>query len=672
MNARAVFLALVIAGCSTPVTLVVPPDAPVSDGGPGLPHCEVTGETWTDLGSPLETVGLLPPLSQPVAIAPDGTVAVASLRGVRVDTSGRFEALPTTGLPDTVRVTALTWHDGGWWIGTDGAPGASVYRFDGAAWLERGRPTEGGITQLLSMGTTLVAHAFIDVALLTDAAASAWTVVPRASDEFVSDVVVGRRGLYVLFRGVTGRLAWSADGSDFEDLPLGDTSSLGDLAAGGGLVVAAGGLGFSSGYELLDERDPAPSFRHVPLADGAPAPVWLGEDGSVIHRSVGVDTYVSDGLEGPLFPMNDVLPPFTSTGVNVVFFVAGDASSFVVPVAVTGGTRMVRSRDHGRTYAPVARLASPATALELSSDGTTAVVRVLDDLGSWRSYASRSGAWDEVVLPDLTLEGVTGLPGLLITRTSEYGDVPPHVSRDGGRTFEPLAAGYPGYDTNAGSALRVASDFALDDRGRVLVATVGGVTSICCTGTKVGWDYRSGAGIWRWDGAWTPLNAGIPIESGPDGFGGPPFRSDIDAVSASDAGVFAVLRGRGVYRLAADRWQPHGAGLPLDGSVGLTSVRDASGRSRALAYGSSGLYREESGLWVPLAGEASSVAARVDLLVRADGATLSASSDAGDHWAPLPAAEGEARWLALTDDALYAVFADHHTRTLAVECTEGE
>lgn len=674
-----------VTGCVEPITLVVVPDAGSPDAPPPrLPHCEIPeGASWVELGSPLSAVGLLPPLSQPIAMA-DGVIATASLDRVYTNASGAFVALPSAGLPSGLRISALTHHDGTWWIGTDGAPGDTLFRFEpaGARWEGRGRPFEGGVLQLVSAGTVLVVHTQFDAFFSDDPRTSSYRVLPRAMDEFVSDVAATSRGIYVVLRGLTTRVVFAADGVDFVEVPSDAPLPGDDLAATDGLVIVS--PLFGSGYARLDEGDAVPSFRFVPVAPGAPIPSYLGRDGTVVAQS-NLNPYFGAGLDGPFFEAGDHRPAFNTPGASLLWYLASDATSFVLPTAVSGGTLVERSTDRGRSFSPAATARTPALALELASDGTTPMLRLRGELGEWKLFALREGdAWEEVRLPHRTFAGVTGLArsagmGRFVSRTSEYGQELPHQSTDGGRTWQPLDFYFPAYDTNAGSALRVTSGFALDVEGRLLAGTVGGITSICCTGSKVGWDYRTGAGVWRYTDGWTALNAGIPIESGPDPLGGPPFRSDVEGIVASEVGVFARLRGRGVYRLVADRWSPDGRGLPLDLPLTLFTFVDDTGRPRVAAYAADALYVrevEDDGLWIPARFEATAVAlaAQRDLLVASRSDGLFSSGDAGETWSPLslPIEAGVAPHVAFTRDRLYLVGEDHRMRALPVTCTEGE
>jgi hypothetical protein len=687
-SARSLALSLLVLGCTDPVVLIVHGEAGVPDAPPPTrDHCEIDdAEGYVELGSPLDAVGLLPPLAQPIAVgrgALEGVTAVASLDRVYVDASGSFQPLPALGLPSGIRITALGFHEGTWWLGTHGGAGPTVFRFDAALgrWEDRGRPIDReGVVQLFSLGTALVVHTGRDLFLLDDPSTTAYRGLPRSEDEVVSDVVVTARGLYASLRGPSTRVLFSSDGTTFVDVPS-DRSFVGpDLAAGRGAVIVSGGLSGGAGYARLDEADPTPTFRFVAGTFDSLVPAWIGDDGTVLWRTGSRFTF-GTSIDGPLVGGGSDAVSNTSTGVALVWFIASDARSMVIPTAVSGGTLVVRSSDHGRTFAPAARENAPALSLELSSDGTTPVLRVRGDRGEWRLFALREGdVWEEITgaLPHPSFAGVSGVEGALLSRTTEYGDTLPHVSYDGGRTWAALDFYFPSYSTNAGSALRVTSDFARDAEGRFLAATVGGTTAICCTGSKTGWGYLPGAGIWRYTDRWTPLNAGIPIEAPPDGGGGPPFRSDIDSISASEAGVFAVLRGRGVYRLVGDRWEEAGVGLPLDATLRLFSVRDEAGVPHAGAFDAEGMYvQAPSDVWlaVELDGTLTAVATRTDLLVRAGSAGLFASNDAGATWSPLPPLEGTdlgVRLLSLTRDRLYVVGEDHRVRALRVHCTEAE
>lgn len=671
--------------CTSPAGVIVAPDAapprPPSDAGTPVPptaaHCEpAEGASWTSLGNPLSAAPLLD-LTADVVAMHDGVI-VAGGRGVLYATEeGAWTELPWTGLPEGA-VSAIAWHDGAWVVAIDANLRVEdgVFRLDASgAWSSLGAPpvrnTASAVIQLVSIAGRLLAHTQSTELFALDEASGDWVKIEIG--DAVMDLVSTDAAAYASSRISHAEtiVYRSTDGEVWEAIPAEvGTPGAADLVAGPGFVLVVDRFatpGAAGPMLRLDESEGASAMLR---AEGAPSrvPVWIAEDGTVLSVD-GTELWAADSLEAEPRLVPGIRPFTSGTGAARILSAASEGSAIVLPATVDGGMRIVRSDDRAASFRSAATADRPATILELASDDRELLLRVRDDTGAARTFRLEEGAWIDVsgAIPDPSMDGITGIPGWFVTRTAEYAQTAPFRSSDGGRTWERLAAGFPSYLTNAGPALRRVSAYAEDGEGRLYAGTIGGWTQVCCTGQELPLERRTGAGIWRLGAiGWAPLNAGVPIEAGPDPLGGPPFRSDVHALASTGAGVFASLVGRGVYRLVADRWHPHAFGLPLDVAPELVAVGET-----ALAWWPEGMAVLEGGVWAPRGGgPIAAVTARADLLVRATDDGLSWSNDLGVTWSPLPPLDGVVG-LAVTRDRLYARTGAQAVHALPIACTEG-
>lgn len=675
---------LALLACSTPVDVITEPDAraPEPDAGPTSPppptadHCEPAGDAaWVPLGNPLAAAPLLDWSAEVVAMH-DGVIAAGGRERFYVTRDGAWIELPWEGMPPG-RVAAIARHDGAWVIALkDTVPVDNrVFRFDEAAgtWTSLGAPVEdvrlAGVAQLVAFDGGLLAHTQ-DTQLFAYDGAGGWRAIglDAIALDGVMDVVTTGAVAYASSRVSFSEtvIYRSTDGELWEAIPAeGSVPGATDLVAGPGMILASRFASADLSMLRLDESDgPGATLRVVEAPSRLPT--WIADDGTVLFVD-RTELFAADSLEATPRLVADIRPISGGNGGARFLRAASEGSAIVLPSRLPDGMRIVRSDDRARSFRSAAGVASPAAMLELASDGRELVLRVRDDAGDAQAFRLDAGAWVGVTLPDPSVDGITGIEGWLLTRTAEYADEPPSRSSDGGRTWEPLASGFPRYFSNVGIVLRRVSAFAEDDEGRLYAGTLGGATSVCCTGSKIGWTQRTGAGIWRFDElGWAPVNAGVPVESEPDALGGPPFRSNVRSLARTGAGLFASLAGRGVHRLVADRWREHSTGIPLDVTPDLVAIEET-----AAAWWPMGLAVLEEGVWVPRGASAlTDVTARADLLVRADTEGVSWSNDRGGTWSELPPLEGVVE-LAITNDRLYARTAAHAVHALAIECTEG-
>jgi len=673
-------LALALVACSSPVDVITEPDAraPEPDAGPTPPtpradHCEpAVDAAWVPLGNPLAAAPLLHWSAEVVAMH-DGVIAAGGREHFYVTRDGGWTELPWAGMPPG-RVAAIAWHDGAWVLALkDTVPVDNrVFRFDEAAgtWTSLGAPVAdvrlAGVAQLVAFDGGLLAHTQ-DTQLFAYDGAGGWRAISLDGGGAM-DVVTTGAVAYASRRISFSETAVyrSTDGEVWEAIPAeGSVSGATDLVAGPGMILAGRFASTDLSMLRLDESD-GPDARLRVVEATSRLPTWIADDGTVLFMD-GTELFAADSLEATPRLVPDMRPIAGGNGGARFLRAASEGSAIVLPSRITDGMRIVRSDDRALSFRSAASAASPAAMLELASDGRELVLRVRDDAGDAQTFRLDADAWVGVTLPDPSVDGITGIEGWLLTRTAEYADEPPSRSSDGGRTWEPLASGFPSYFSNTGVVLRRVSAFAEDDEGRLYAGTIGGATSVCCTGSKLGFTQRTGAGIWRFEElGWAPVNAGVPVESEPDALGGPPFRSDVRALASTKAGLFASLVGRGVRRLVADRWREDSSGLPLDVTPELVAIGDT-----AAAWWPMGLAVLEEGVWVPRGSSAlTGVTARADLLVRADTEGVSWSNDRGAAWSELPPLEGVVE-LAITNDRLYARTAEHAVHALAIECTEG-
>jgi hypothetical protein len=660
-------IALWILGCSDPVTLIVVPDggasdAPIARPPPVTETCEID-PTFTDLGSPLFGDRLFHSFAQAVAIH-GGTIAVASFGEVLLTDGIEWRPLPNEGLP-AAHALSIAFFDETWWVSLE-AEDPAIYAYDqGAArWEPRGTPGESFFpVELIPFGEHLLVLSSDGLFALEGE--GSWRAMEL--DGFVFDTVATSRFVYASVTRVGGDrvIVRSSDLEAWTVVPH-DASRIEavDLAAAGDIVLAFPGLGGAGGYHRLDERG-EPSFVAVDTGSD-PVPTWIAEDGTVMSRRSG-DIAFAPSL-GAGWVSSPGLAPFAdSTGLAFFWRIASEGSTIVLSTQVSGGNRVLASRDHGRTFAPPASARSAAPILEAATDGETYLLRVRGDDGDHRLFVhGEDGFVDRTaLLRDRAIAGVTGIDGAFVTRPAEYSDTAPQISFDGGLAWTPLSSGYPIYDTNAGSGVRVATGFARDPDERLYVSTIGGITSLCCDGTKTPWDYRPGSGVWRLTvDEWSPLNAGIPVEYGPPPSGGPPFRSDVLSIASTEAGMFAVLLGRGVYTLVGDRWRATGVGLPLDRDVSLLPFEDT-----AIAWSEDGVFVRDGDLWTEGArvGIPSSVATRADLVVVASDEGLFVSSDGAATFGALDAVDDPVLVTA-TRDRLYVTDRSNRVHVAAITC----
>ena len=671
---------LALMACSSPVDVITEPDAraPEPDAGPTptprADHCEPAGDaSWVPLGNPLAAAPLLDWTAEVLAMH-EGVIAAGGRERFYVTRDGGWTELPWAGLPPG-RVAAIARHEGAWVLALkDTVPVDNrIFRFDEAAgtWTSLGAPVEDDrlatVAQLVAFDGGLLAHTQ-DTQLFAYDGAGGWRAIALdGAGDGVMDVVTTGAVAYASSRISFSETAFyrSTDGELWEAIPVeGSVPGATDLVAGPGMILASRFASADLSMLRLDESDgPGATLRVVEATSRLPT--WIADDGTVFFMD-RTELFAADSLEAAPRLVPDILPLAGGNGGARFLRAASEGSAIVLPSRLTVGMRIVRSDDRALSFRSTAS-AVPAVMLELASDGRELVLRVRDDAGDAQAFRLDADAWAGVTLPDPSAAGVSGIEGWLLTRTAEYADEPPSRSSDGGRTWEPLASRFPTYFSNVGIVLRRVSAFAEDDEGRLYAGTIGGATSVCCTGSMTGFTQRTGAGMWRLEElGWAPVNAGVPVEAEPDALGGPPFRSDVRALANTKAGLFASLVGRGVRRLVADRWREHSSGIPLDVTPELVAIGET-----AAAWWPTGLAVLEGGVWVPRGSSAlTDVTARADLLVRADAEGVSWSNDRGAAWSELPPLEGVVE-LAITRDRLYARTAEHAVHALAIACTEG-
>lgn len=691
-------LGLFTLGCSQPLPIVGEPDAGSPDaasadaGSPATTgtHCELAeGASFVDLGSPLSAEAVLG-TSQEVLATHEGAVAAASWGEVHVSSrGGDWEALSSDGLPHD-RIGAITFHDGTWWVGLAFAAPPLVFRYvdEATGWEAAGTPSAGsaaGVLSLISFEGSLLASTFEGLFVLEPP--STWRPIDFAGG-FVQDVVTSDGAVYVVMRSADGEtiIQRSTDLATWETLPweAGVVSEPADLAAGGGIVIATPGLFGTNGYYRFDAA--TRSFVAVPTPDGI-VPTWIAEDGTVMGMQrvdFGSEAVFAAALGEEWSPPSGLTPGSNTSGTAIVWNIASEGTAifigeelgtitpFGVPIDL--GTRLLRSDDHGRTFRAAISARHPAPILDASTDGDTYLVRLRGDLNEVHYVALASDdTWVDrtELLASPALDGVSGLEvgdrGMFVTRPSEYSQVVPQVSENGALTWSPLELGYPTYSTNISWGVRRTSAYAMDADGRLYGATIGGVTSLCCDGSKTPWGYRPGAGVWRYAAEeWRPVNAGIPIEAPPAPIGGPPFRSDVRSIAWTALGMLAVFEGRGVHRLAGDRWYPENVGLPLELVPTIAALEDT-----AIAWGDGRLFVLDRGVWITAdAGtELVSVAARHDLLARAAGEGVAISTDRGESWTTLEGVERPV-FVTLSRDRLFVTDDAQRVHAIAIRCTE--
>ena len=507
---------------------------------------------------------------------------------------------------------------------------------------------------------------------------------------FVEDVAVRGHEVFVAVIGSDGEptIQRSTDLASWAPVPFdAGISQPRDLASGDGIVIATPGIAGNDGYYRLDAA--GARFVAVRTDDGV-VPTWIGEDGTAMAQRSGPsgnEMVFADALGAAWRPAADVFPEFGSSGVSFEWAVASEGTGIlfaqqlpiggVSPIGVNlpdgGATRVLRSDDHGATFVPFVTVRPAAAILEASSDGTTLIVRVRGAAAQTQYVAlDETDAWVDrtAAFPTRALDGVTGLE----SGTGERRDATVGITRSRTRRCRTtvVAPGRrsisPTRRSSATSRGRCGAPPATHSTRAACCATIGGFTSLCCDGSETGGSgYRPGAGVWRLvDGAWQPLNAGIPIAFGPPPSGGAPFRTDIASIASTDRGLLATLVGRGVYGLRDDRWSPVGAGLPVDAVPTLAALDDT-----AIAWGDGGIYVLEEDVWASRAADADAteVVTRHDLAMAATGVGVQVSTNRGAHWTTLGGVDNP-RHLAVSRTRLFATDAASHVHAIALTCTE--
>ena len=687
-------------GCTETVRIVVERDAGPDasaldaevdagvDAGVLREHCEIAGDSWRML--PAVATGDSPRSITAITAAPGEDLVIGGFDELhRLDTD-RFVPVDRTGLPEPLQVRALSWHQGELWVGLSPREGDTVFHRVGDGWVGAGNP--GTARSLLSVGEAL--FAFNGFALFRHEEGT-WN--PVAEAEGIVDAVRSAGFLYVSIRPVTGPpvVRRTADGSSWETVPVEGEYEF-DLVAAGTRVYLTN-LTSDATRVLLDETVAEPRFVAAGFPVGDPVLEWASPAGPRLGRLANELYYAAaEGAPWRAEPDLDVRPQ--TNGLTEDWPAAAYEGALVVVSQIpfsTDSTVLAATGD--AAFRALASAAVPTPVETILSDGRelfafAAGEDALPDLfryeltGTSEGWSSVSAGLPRGDVGELPYAGVLGAAvaprgqsfgrGVLITRPRVLDSLGPAISTDGGETWAPMAEGYPSYKSSAGRAYRDFHSHALDARGRVVLGTVGGLTSICCTGGMAPFRDLPGSGIWRaTPGAlWAPLNAGVPVEAGPDDLGGPPFRSDVGALVRADGELYATLFARGVFRLDADRWVEDRQGLPIEGEPELGALAGAP-----IAVYPEAIYHRLDGTWSALGlpsdlGPIQAWAARGNLLVVADG-RLHTSLDGGASW-ELSTSAGEAsstlQLLTLVNEegagAIVGRSAEHRIFRLPIQC----
>lgn len=702
------FTLLLLVGCENAVSVIDAADASLeSDAGPdaasdagldlgvdtGARSCRVVDDAaWSDVPSPSMVTQKLDWGTGRFAIHGDTTMAYGENTLLYSASRGAaFEAFPRDGLPDDHQIKAIGWVDGTWWmnVGTPVETGwlSFVYAWneDTHTWTSVGELDMFVVDFVQTDSLVLLYTASLSVyrrvdethfALAFDPPEEWWRGVldVAATNEFIYLTTEDENGHVAVMRTSDG-IAWNRIAIDLEE---GEDITAADLAASGTTVVL-NTTWSNTEYFLLDESDGSDTFMRFPT-DHLVQPVWFADDGTVIGRvQVGstTDFYAAASLAGPWTHL--VGKDFQSFSLGSGFdyyFIQSEGSRIVHSRAIAFSQFSIEeSADHGVSWTASVTELVPGVISDLTSDGSTLLVRATHEDGTHGLFV-RDGdvPWRESTIPGVSLGSgsvsVVGVGTRYLARPSTFGDSTPYISSDHGLSWSQLANAWPSYFSNTGTSWRNISGVALASDGSLLVGTVGGQTALEGTGSKVGWAYRTGSGIWQLgeSNVWEPSNAGVPIEA--DGeYGGPPFRADVQSIVARGDDAFASLVGRGVYKLVAGRWQVFGAGLPVESS----SAQLVSTREDVFAFTNVGVYVLEGDIWTALdLGTPTTVlVGQGNLLVRADAAHVETSIDGGETFVALPALAGVAR-IAVSDRELFVATNNNTIHALALVCESAE
>lgn len=686
MKELTVFVAALAAlspGCSESITVIVPVadgGAPARDAGPAPDagrawSCRVDeGAAWTEL-PPVATAGrALGPLTFAIAARAADDVLVGGFDLlVRFD-GARLVDVPRAGLPSSPHIGAVGWHAGEPYVGLDGGR-PNVFRWDGSSWIAE-PPLPAPAARFFSRGGALLAF---DRTRLHRLTAEGWVSLFEAG---VTDVVETDGFVYAVERGREPRVQRSADGVAWEVVPAEAPIGV-DLAAGGGRVYA---IPFEAGAPLvLDESGSAPAFRRSPH-DGAGVRLeWVGATGRVIGRRDG-GMFLADAWGGEWRPA-PLLAPRRDTNGLASFWDFAALGDDVVAISMTedrSEARLLVSRA-GAPFTLLEEASEPTTVRGIASDGQRLVSLARDARGALRLYRWTGAGWEErgMGLPRTPggaadYEGVLGTEGGLLTRPGPGAQHAPFFSDDGAETWRELDRGFPTFASAVGLAYRDVGAFAIDAEGRLVVGTIGGPTSLS-TGSGARTGRLPGSGVWRAAPGepWHPLNAGFPVERGPEGLRGPPFRADVATVVRTASGLLAWPTPSppravtyGVLGLVGDRWVPDAVGLPWGADVALIEVGDLA----AARVDGSVFVRGPSGAWLPRSAPAAvEVWGSLEGLLfvsTASGAFV--SDDDGEGWEALPPLDDHVVQMALDrsgeEGGLTARASSHRLYRLPIRC----
>lgn len=701
---------LFLVGCENPVSVVIAdedgglpdasgPDASVeTDSGPHSATCTVpSGSAWRDIPAAVNVSQKFGWDATGVALHNDD-VLVFSQREMFVAGPGAeaWQPLSTTGLPSSLQLHAVHWVDDRWWANASGLSDPSttvnaLYSWDESAESWR---LEQEIAEHVAAFVQTSSRTFLyttTAQLLRRDEEGRWvptTPLADATPSYLFDVEATDAYVYVVAQNSEPivQVLRSTDGVAWENVTVhadaAHIAMLIDLAAAGSTVVASMAWD-SESYFVLDEGAESAAFEQV-ASDHLVIPVWLGEDGTALGRTHagGNDVYyVADSLGAVWTRLPDMEFDSFSLGIGSNYYYLQSLGGRIVNSrAINFSTRIVEeSTNHGREWQPVVTATVPSDVYRLATDGASVIAIVADDNDSdtlMRLHDDETWSIENVPGVNFGVAGygasVVGVGANYVTRPTGGYNSPPAISTDHGETWTTLDNSFPTYDSNVGRESRSVSSFAMTESGALYAGTVGGETALSGTGSKVPWAYRPGAGVWRRmdTNLWQPVNAGIPIEFPPDETGGyTPYRADIHSIVAIADQVYASLAGHGVYHLVADRWEPFGAGLPIDaGNLALAAVGET-----LVAWNATNLLILDGEIWVPATPDGNTLvlAARGGILIRGTESGVQVSRNAGATFEALPSLENVAQ-LVIADAAVYALTSDNRIHALTIECGTGE
>lgn len=667
-------------------------DANIDLGGSrGVTTCRVAeGAAWSDVEPATNVSQKFSGAVNRVAIHGDATFAygVAGLY-YSATTGARFEPFSVAGLPADQEPYAVGWVDGTWWINVSTSDDTGrlslIFAWDAESlsWTRIAELDQFVVDFVQTETLTLLYTRNFSVYRRADAThfVSALTV-PDGWWPGVFDVAATRDYVYVSAQNELSQAAIlrTADGETWEpmSIDLGDDTFLSatDIAASATTVVL-NPMWSNTDFFMLDESTEATSFTRQ-ATDHLVQPVWFGDDGTVLGRlTVGSTTeyYAANALGAAWTRLPGRTFGSYSLGAGFdYYYVQSDGARIVNNRAINFAEQTVEeSSDHALTWHSTSTERVPGQVHDLASDGDTMLVRQSRDDGTHGLFVDDGdGAWRTSTIPGVEIGraslgiSVVGVGDRYFARPSTFGETTPALSSDHGVTWTQLANAWPSYFSNTGNAWRTVTSVAETADGAILAGTVGGETSLEGSGSKVGWAYRTGSGLWQIDGAsiWQPSNAGVPIEAAGE-YGGPPFRADVQSVAVLRDDAFAYLTGHGLYKRVAGRWQAFSAGLPVE----VHSVQLASTNTDLFAFTDVGLYTLNGDMWtrVDVATPTTVLASRANLLVRADATNLQVSAAHGDTFAALPALADVTR-IAISRTAIYAATRDNALHALPIAC----